>query len=161
MHIHKYEKIWLIFGIGSLILFLAIIGVSAFTGLTQHPPSAMAQVDPEKVRETTPFDKPGITKIGEKEYEVVIVASAFNYDLGEAGKKIQVPLGSKVHFKVTTTDVIHGFEVAGTNTNMMIVPGHISEFTQTFKKTGEFTVLCNEYCGVGHHMMYAVIEVVE
>ncbi|GAE43559.1 cytochrome c oxidaseI [Mesobacillus boroniphilus JCM 21738] len=30
MHIHKFEKIWLIFGITTLIVFLSVIGVSAF-----------------------------------------------------------------------------------------------------------------------------------
>ena len=61
----------------------------------------------------------------------------------------------------TTKDVIHGFEVAGTNVNMMLEPGYISENVYNFNKTGEFLVLCNEYCGVGHHMMTSKIEVVE
>lgn len=30
MHIHKYEKWWLTFGISSLVLFLVIVGFSAF-----------------------------------------------------------------------------------------------------------------------------------
>jgi cytochrome c oxidase subunit 2 len=40
MHIHRYEKYWLYFGKGSLILFLSIIGFSAFT-MGHHPPSNM------------------------------------------------------------------------------------------------------------------------
>ncbi|MEH7388103.1 cytochrome B5, partial [Bacillus sp. JJ1521] len=38
---------------------------------------------------------------------------------------------------------------------------YISSYTQTFSKTGEFLVLCNEYCGVGHHLMMAKVEVTE
>ena len=30
MHLHRYEKWWLTFGIGALIIFLAIVGIQAF-----------------------------------------------------------------------------------------------------------------------------------
>jgi hypothetical protein len=38
MHFHKYEKIWLVFGVGSLALFLTILGFGAFWKGT-HPQS--------------------------------------------------------------------------------------------------------------------------
>lgn len=156
MHIHKFEKIWLTFGIGTLIAFLAIVGVSAFA-MGNTPPSSMTTIDPEKVTETAPFDEPGIKQIGENEYEVVMIASAFFY----TPTKIEVPKGAKVTFKVATTDVIHGFEIVGTNVNMMVEPGYVSEYTKIFNETGEYLILCNEYCGIGHHTMNARIEVVE
>lgn len=158
MHMHKYEKIWLIFGMSCLVLFLAIVGIQAFKMGTQ-PPSGHVHIDPEKVKETKPFDKPGLKKIGKNEYELIIVASAFNYDLGTAEKKVSIPKGSRVTYKVATTDVVHGFSVAGTNVNMMIEPGYVSELTVTHDRVGTFTIVCNEYCGAGHHMMFASIEV--
>ncbi|MBU8879026.1 cytochrome c oxidase subunit II [Bacillus sp. FJAT-29790] len=158
MHMHKFEKIWLIFGIGTLLVFLTVIGVSAFY-LGNQPPSCLATIDPEKVDTQVPFNEPGLKKVEGKDwdYELVFVASAFNYDPGH----VQVPLGAKVKVIATTKDVIHGFEVAGTNVNMMLEPGYISELVYTFNKPGEFLVLCNEYCGIGHHMMTSTIEVVE
>src|SRR5699024_11865957 len=66
-----------------------------------------------------------------------------------------------VHISATTKDVIHGFEIAGTNANMMLEPGYISTVTNTFKKAGEYTLVCNEYCGVGHKMMHATNMVEE
>ncbi|WNS73969.1 cytochrome c oxidase subunit II [Bacillus sp. DTU_2020_1000418_1_SI_GHA_SEK_038] len=158
MHMHKFEKIWLIFGVGSLLVFLTVIGVSAFY-LGNQPPSCLAVIDPEKVDTTAPFDEPGLKKVEGKEwdYELVFVASAFHYEPGE----VQIPKGAKVKVIATTKDVIHGFEVAGTNVNMMLEPGYISENVYNFNKAGEFLVLCNEYCGVGHHMMTSKIEVVE
>ncbi|KKK37645.1 cytochrome B5 [Mesobacillus campisalis] len=158
MHIHKYEKIWLIFGTATLLVFLSVVGVSAFY-LGNQPPSCMATVDPEKVDTLAPFNKPGLNKVEGKEwdYELVFVASAFNYTPGE----VEVPLGAKVKVIATTKDVIHGFSVAGTNINMMLTPGYISEYLTTFDKTGEFLILCNEYCGAGHHMMTSKIKVVE
>ncbi|PLR99693.1 cytochrome c oxidase subunit II [Bacillus sp. T33-2] len=158
MHIHKFEKIWLIFGVGTLLVFLTTIGVSAFH-LGNQPPSCLATVDPEKVDTQAPFNEPGLKKVEGKdwEYELVFVASAFSYNPLE----VEVPLGAKVKVIATTKDVIHGFEVAGTNINMMLEPGYISEYVTTFDKAGEYLILCNEYCGTGHHMMSSKLKVVE
>ncbi|KGR74181.1 cytochrome c oxidase subunit II [Ureibacillus sinduriensis] len=158
MHIHKYEKWWLIFGTTTLISFLIIIGVSAFHA-GAHPNNSKWTIDYEKVDEISPFDNPGVHKVEGKdwEYEVVLVASAFSYNPPE----IKIPVGSKVRFIATTKDVIHGFEVAGTNINMMLEPGYVSELVTTVDKVGEFTIVCNEYCGVGHAMMYSTLKVVE
>ncbi|REJ16484.1 MAG: cytochrome B5 [Caldibacillus debilis] len=155
---HKYEKIWLVFGIGALIFFLSVIGVSAFY-LGNQPPSCLATIDPDKVDQTAPFNEPGLKKVEGKDwdYELVYVAQAFSYTPNE----VEIPKGAKVKFIVTTKDVIHGFEVAGTNVNMMVEPGYISEKVATFDKPGEYLVLCNEYCGAGHHMMYSKIKVVD
>lgn len=158
MHMHKFEKAWLAFGVAALIIFLTVLGVSAFY-LGNQPPSCLTTIDPAKVDTTAPFTKPGLNKVEGKEwdYELVFVASAFTYTPGN----VQVPVGAKVKIMATTKDVVHGFEVAGTNINMMLEPGYISEYTTTFDKTGEYLILCNEYCGAGHHLMTSKIEVVK
>jgi cytochrome c oxidase subunit II len=158
MHIHKSEKLWLIFGISILAIFLTTVGVSAFH-MGHQPPSAIKTINVEEVGTTAPFDQPGLNKVEGKDwdYELVYVASAFSYNPA----KIEVPFGAKVKVIATTTDVIHGFEVAGTNINMMLEPGYISEFVTTFDKLGEFLIVCNEYCGSGHHLMHSTIEVIE
>ncbi|MCG7334397.1 cytochrome c oxidase subunit II [Sporosarcina sp. ACRSM] len=167
MHLHKYEKIWLIFGMGSLALFLAIIGFAAFwKGI--HPQSHIETIDPQNIEAHDAF-KPenlGLHEVADGKYIVNIVASAFNYDFGtdengNAVKTIRVPKGSTVLYQITTKDVVHGFQVAGTNINMMVEPGHISRFETVMKNTGEFTVVCNEYCGIGHHLMFGTVEVYE
>jgi cytochrome c oxidase subunit II len=158
MHMHKFEKIWLIFGIGALVVFLSVVGVSAFY-LGNKPPSCLTTIDPKKVDTEAPFDKPGLNKVEGKEwdYELVYVASAFFYNPGE----VEVPLGAKVKVIATTKDVVHGFQVAGTNINMMLEPGYVNEIITTFDKEGEYLVVCNEYCGTGHHLMSSKIKVVK
>ncbi len=158
MHMHKFEKIWLTFGIACLIIFLSVVGVSAFY-LGNKPPSCLTVVNPEKVDQTKPFNKPGLHKVKGKawDYELVFVASAFSYNPAQ----VEVPLGAKIKVIATTKDVIHGFEVAGTNINMMLEPGYVSEYTTTFDKAGEYLIVCNEYCGAGHHLMSSKIEVVQ
>ncbi len=167
MHLHKYEKIFLSFGVGSLVVFLLIIGFGAFYKGT-HPQSHIGTIDPQNIEANEDF-KPenlGITKVSDGKYVINMVASAFNYDFGvddqgNALKNLKLPKGSTVLFQVTTKDVVHGFNVAGTNVNMMLEPGYISRYETKLKKTGIYTIVCNEYCGVGHHLMFATLEVYE
>lgn len=157
MHLHKYEKIWLVFGIISLILFLSIVGVSAFS--QDHTPSGgMETIDPKKVNETAPFDKPGVTQLDEDTYQVAVVAMAFGYT---GAPEIKVPVGKEIIFKLTSTDVVHSFTIDNTKVNMMVVPGQITTKSYTFNKPGKYLILCNEYCGAGHHFMFTEIEVYE
>ena len=57
--------------------------------------------------------------------------------------------------------MIHGFEIAQTNVNMMVEPGLISKYTANFNKEGEFLIICNEYCGVGHADMTSKLIIVD
>ncbi|MDR4888131.1 cytochrome C oxidase subunit II [Bacillus sp. HNG] len=154
MKMHLDEKIWLTISFGMIMAFMLITGYQTFA-LEMGPPSHMETIDPQKVDETAPFDKPGVYQIGENEYEVVMTLEVFAFNPGN----IEVPAGSKVHFTMTSKDVVHGFEVAGTNLNAMVMPGQIQKITQTFDEPGEYLVLCNEYCGAGHQLMATTITV--
>ena len=154
MHFHKFEKVWLIFGMASLVMFLTIVGVSAFA--QDHTPAGgMTTIDPKKVNETAPVNKPGVTQLADDTYQVAIVAMAFGYSAPE----LKVPAGKEIIFKLTSTDVVHSFTIDNTKVNMMVVPGQITTKSYTFDKPGKYLILCNEYCGAGHHMMFTEIEV--
>lgn len=156
MHLHRLEKIWLTFGIVMLFVFLIVLGVSAFAMGMGTPGSAHhAEIDPAKVAETPPFDNPVLKKVGEQEYEAVMIAYAFGF----SPDKMEVPAGSTIHFMVTSPDVVHGFQIPGTNVNMMVVPGEVNQTSHTFDKPGEYLILCNEYCGTGHQFMSTTIIV--
>lgn len=158
MHIHKYEKWWLVVGIGSLAAFLIILGIGAFHNGT-HPNESKVTLNYEEVDNIEPFNNPGVHKVEGKEwdYEVVLLASAFSY----TPNVIEVPLGSVVKITATTRDVIHGFQIAQTNINMMLEPGYVSEYIAEMNQAGEYVIVCNEYCGTGHTMMYGTLKVVD
>lgn len=156
MHIHRLEKIWLTIGISMLFIFLAVLGVGAFAMGMQPPDSHhYGAVDPTTVDQQPPFDKPGLEKIGDNEYNAYMLSFAFGY----APANMEIPKGALVHFYVTSKDVVHGFNIIGTNVNMMAVPGQVNHITYTFDKTGEFLLLCNEYCGLAHEQMATKIIV--
>ncbi len=154
MHIHRYEKWWMTFGVAMLVLFLAIIGYAAFED-NINPPSGLQAIDPTKVVQTPPFDKPGLRKLSDGSYEAYYVAQVFSFN----PPVLKVPVGSKVTFYVTSPDVVHGFLVAHTDINMMAVPGWINSQTHVFRLRGTYLLLCHEYCGIGHQNMSASIEV--
>ena len=154
MHIHRQERIWLAFGLAILVLFAAVITTSAVVdGFV--PPSRVQSIDPTKVGQTPPFDHPGLRKIADGAYEAYYVARVFSFSPAE----IRVPVGSRVTFYVTSTDVEHGFSVPETGVNTMVTPGWVSSVSHTFKQRGTFLLVCNEYCGAGHHMMAAKVTV--
>ncbi|WP_085992628.1 cytochrome c oxidase subunit II [Oceanobacillus senegalensis] len=154
MKMHRAEEIWLIFGVAIIVLSMAVTGYQAFAhGMA--PPSGMETIDPQKVDETAPFDNPGVFEVGENEYEVVMTLQAFSFTPNE----IEIPVGSEVHFTMTSKDVVHGFQVPGTNINAMVTPGHVQRISQTFDEPGEYLVICNEYCGAGHQVMATTITV--
>jgi cytochrome c oxidase subunit 2 len=111
------------------------------------------------VPECLPFDKaytqPKIIKLDTNTYQVYAVASMWRFEPEE----IYIPVGSEVDFYLTSKDVVHGFNVAQKNINMMAVQGAINKTTIKFDKPGLYDVVCHEYCGVGHQNMRAQIIV--
>ena len=74
--------------------------------------------------------------------------------------RIEVPVDTPVTFRLASADVLHGVHVPNTNMTTMVVPGYISEVTTMFPRTGEYSLLCNEYCGLGHDSMWSRLVVV-
>jgi cytochrome c oxidase subunit II len=151
---HRSERAWMIFGMITLVVFLGILGVAAVHDRIV-PPSHMQTIDPTKVAQTPPFDKPGLRQIGPNEYEAYIIARVFSF----TPSTITIPAGASVTFYATSPDVVHGFFITNTAINMLVVPGWVSDDTHVFTKPGTYLLLCNEYCGSGHHFMYGSIEV--
>ena len=154
MHINRYERWWMTFGLAMLALFLATIFFAAVAD-NINPPSGLQPIDPTKVAQTPPFDHPGLVHKQDGSYELYYVSQVFSFNPAV----VTLPVGSKVTFYVTSPDVVHGFEVARTNINMMAVPGYVNSVTHTFRNPGTYLLVCNEYCGVGHQNMAARIEV--
>jgi cytochrome c oxidase subunit 2 len=154
LHVHRQERLWMTFGLAMLAVFLAVITTAAVVdGFV--PPSRVQSIDPTKVAQTPPFDKPGLREIAPGAYEAYYVARIFSF----APAAIEVPAGSRVTFYVTSADVEHGFSIPATGVNTMVTPGWVSQVAHTFKERGTFLLVCNEYCGGGHHLMAAKVVV--
>lgn len=148
MHVHLYERIWMWAAGVMVVLFLATIGVGAL-GQGIQPPSHVETIDPKAVWADARFVERGVVPNADGGVTVTGIAMMFAFQPGE----IRVPAGKPVRFRFTSADVVHGFQIVGTNGNTMVVPGYVSQFTTVFEQPGEYLIVCNEYCGLGHHAM--------
>jgi cytochrome c oxidase subunit 2 len=75
----------------------------------------------------------------------------------------RVRAGQEVEFRLTSADVNHGFGVYDDRDQLVaqvqVVPGKTQKLVHTFTRPGTYTVLCLEFCGVGHHVMETTFEV--
>ncbi len=156
MNVDFYEKIWMWAAGGIIVIFLASIGFTTF-GKAIQPPSHVEMINPDSVRTDPEFSRPGVTMNADGSVRVVIQAFMFGFTPSE----IRVPRNRPVTFRLTSPDVIHGFQIVQTNGNTMVVPGYVSQFTTQFSRAGEYLIVCNEYCGLGHHIMAAKLIVEE
>lgn len=154
MRVDLYEKIWMYAAAGIILVFLASMGYTTL-GRALQPPSHIETIDPASVRSDEEFGSPGVTIHEDGSATVVIQAFMFAF----LPLEIRVPRGRDVTFRMTSPDVIHGFQIVQTNGNTMVVPGYVSQFTTRFDRAGEYLIVCNEYCGVGHHVMSATLIV--
>ena len=74
---------------------------------------------------------------------------------------LELEKGKTYRLHLSSMDWMHGFSLQPVNINIQVHPNY--EMVLTIKPTqaGEFSVVCNEYCGVGHHTMLGRIHVVE
>lgn len=150
MKVDLYERIWIWLASFMILGFLGAIMVSAANNAV-HPPSHMEAIDPTLVASDPDFSRPRVEIAPDGAVRVVGTTQmfAFNPNL------IKVPAGKPVTFRLTSPDVIHGFQIVGTNANAMVVPGYVTQLTTTFERKGEYLIVCNEYCGLSHHLMQA------
>jgi len=62
---------------------------------------------------------------------------------------------------ISSMDWLHGFSLQPVNINLQIHPGYEMVLTVTPNQSGEFGIVCNEFCGIGHHTMIGKIYVTE
>ncbi len=65
----------------------------------------------------------------------------------------------RVH--LSSIDWQHGFSLQPVNINLQVIPGYEMVLTMTPDKAGDYGIVCNEYCGIGHHNMLGKIIVTE
>ncbi len=156
MRVDLYERVWLWFAAGVSVVFTAAVVYGAAVH-SLHPPSHVETIDPAQARTDPRFATPGVTTGADGRTQVVLLAQMFSFTPAE----VTVKAGAPVTFRLTSADVIHGFQIVGTNGNTMVVPGYVSQFTTTFDRPGEYLIVCNEYCGLAHHVMQAKLIVEE
>ena len=69
--------------------------------------------------------------------------------------------GQTYRVHISSLDLQHGFSLQPINMNFQVLPGYDHVLTFTPTSAGEFSIVCNEFCGIGHHLMTGRLIVVE
>jgi cytochrome c oxidase subunit II len=153
----RTEKRWVLLMVGMLLIMMIVIILTGIMGAL-HPSSNVEVIDPTTLHLQGEFVESNLGTAIEPDGTVTVRLIAQQYDF--VPRCVQVPVGTPVKFRLTSADVVHGFLLPDTNVNTMIVPGFVAEVRTRFATEGEYTMPCHEFCGLGHHAMWAHVRVV-
>ena len=74
---------------------------------------------------------------------------------------LELQSGQTYRLHLSSLDLQHGFSLQPVNINVQVHPGYEHVLTLTPTSSGEYTIVCNEFCGLGHHTMLGKIFVAE
>ena len=75
--------------------------------------------------------------------------------------ELVLPVDRGVEFELESADVIHSLWIPEMGQKQDVVPGVTQEIVITPTRTGRFTLICTELCGLGHSTMRAPVRVLE
>jgi cytochrome c oxidase subunit 2 len=153
----RTEKRWIMIMAALLVVMLAIVVLTGITGAL-HPSSNVEVIDPTTLHLQGEFVESNLGTAVEPDGSVTVRIIAEQYEF--VPRCVQVPVGTAVTFRLTSADVVHGFLLPDTNVNTMVVPGFVAEVRTRFAKEGDYAMPCHEFCGLGHHAMWAQVRVV-
>jgi cytochrome c oxidase subunit 2 len=69
--------------------------------------------------------------------------------------QLYLPVDREVEFRVTSVDVTHGFWIVNMGVQVDANPGTITTIHTTPNRLGDFTIRCEQFCGLNHSFMDA------
>lgn len=66
---------------------------------------------------------------------------------------LKLKKGQTYRLHISSPDLQHGFSLQPMNMNFQVLPGYDHVLTITPTSVGSFEIICNEFCGIGHHLM--------
>jgi cytochrome c oxidase subunit 2 len=143
------------------VFFFFVFAVIIYNGVhwAAQPPSNVETIDAGRLHLVGEFVEINLGTEVVSDGSVVVRVIAEQYSF--APQCIVVPADTEVVFRVTSPDVVHGFLIAGTNVNSMVVPGFVAEVRTRFARPGDHLMPCQEFCSVGHQGMWARVKVLD
>ena len=150
------EKIWVAIAFAWCMVLFAMMPLWHLRG-GQNPSGIRYKVEPSaymtRVQEFT-----NQYKVGE-ENGLPIVAPPPGADVYLIGMMwqwypiLQLEKGVSYTLHLSSLDVNHGFNLYPLNVNFQVVPGYDYGLRVVPNQAGDYRVVCNEFCGIGHHLM--------
>ncbi|MBK8907050.1 MAG: cytochrome C oxidase subunit II [Rhodospirillales bacterium] len=164
--LHKIELIWIsIAFLWGLIMFATMVYWHIYG--TQNLSNEAYRVIPDQYAERVDAFVAENTVREEGDTGIPVVRPAAGGDAYMLGRLwewypiLELQKGQSYRLHLSSLDWLHGFSLQPTNINIQVHPEYEMVITITPDEAGEFGVVCNEYCGIGHHQMVGKIYVVE
>jgi cytochrome c oxidase subunit II len=163
--ITRSERTWLAVGIVWCILLFVAMYAWPLLGGRQQTPFESYRIEPSEFRAlaesfiaaNTVGEMNGIPVVTPNERgEAYLAAQSFVWR-----PVLQLTRGVTTRIYLSSVDVQHGLSIQPMNLNFQALPGYVYVLHLTPTESGEFSVICNEYCGLGHHAMAGRIVVVD
>jgi len=154
----RFERRWAFVVAAVVAIVFAVI---IFTGLhwVAQPPSNVETIDATRLHLAGEFVEANLGTALQPDGVATVRVIAQQYSF--VPSCIVVPTDTPIVIRATSPDVMHGFLIAGTNVNSMVVPGFVAEVRTRFDKPGDHVMPCHEYCSVGHEGMWARVKVID
>lgn len=161
---HRAEKLWAAIAFAWCLVLFAMMPLWHFKG-GQNPSGIRRKVNPMAYfARTQEFIK--TYKVGD-DRGMPIVAPPPGSDVYLTAMTFQwTPIlklrkGAQYTLHLSALDVNHGFNLYPVNVNFQVVPGYDYGLRITPTEAGDFRIVCNEFCGIGHHTMVGRVIVTD
>lgn len=162
--IPKQEKIWITVAFVWCLILFAMMPLWHFRG-GQNVSGIRHKVEPtDYLARVERFVED--YKVGE-EQGIPVVAPPAGADIYLLGRMwqwypvLKLKKDTSYTLHMSSLDVNHGFSLYPLNINFQVVPGYDYGLRIVPNEVGDLRIICNEFCGVGHHMMVGKILVTE
>jgi cytochrome c oxidase subunit II len=159
---HKTEKVWFAIAFAWCMVLFAMMPLWHLKG-GQNPSGIRRKVDPVAF-EARVNQMVSEYKVGDIN-GIPIVEPPPGADVYLLGRMwswypvLKLRKGVEYTLHLSSKDVNHGFSLYPVNINFQVVPGYDYGLKIVPSAAGDFGVICNEFCGVGHHMMLGKVIV--
>jgi len=159
---HRTEKLWVAIAFGWCMVLFAMMPLWHWKG-GQNPTGIRHRVTAEAFAQRTQ-EFIDTYQVGE-EAGIPVVEPPAGSDIYLVGAMwswrpvLRLRQGVQYTLHLSSVDVNHGFNLYPINVNFQVVPGYDYGLRVTPTAAGEFQIVCNEFCGIGHHLMVGKVIV--
>jgi cytochrome c oxidase subunit 2 len=162
--LHRLEKTWVIIAFIWCLMLTAMMPLWFMIG-RQNVPTVTYKTTPDEYRATV--------EAFAAQYQVdtlngvPIVAPPPDSDVYILARQwqwypiLQLERGETYRLHLSSVDIQHGFSLQPVNLNLQVLPGYDYVATITPTRSGEYSLVCNEFCAVGHHLMLGKLFVTD
>jgi cytochrome c oxidase subunit 2 len=154
----RVERRWTVLSAG-LVSLLIVVALAAGIHRATMPQVWVETANPRTLHVGGEFIESNLGSTVEPDGSVLVRAVGQQFSF--TPQCMLVPADTPITFRATSSDVVHGFLITGTNVNGMLVPGYITALPARFETAGEHPMPCQEFCGMGHEGMWAKVKVID